>query len=147
MAASLNRVILIGNLTGDPDLKYTQSGTARTQFSIAINRSYKDASGKLQEETTFVPIVTWGSQAENCHNYLTKGRSVAVEGRLRIDSFENAEGERRKVVEVVASTVQFLGGAPRSDDASPRAAAQPSRPASTPQPDEMPESSAEEVPF
>jgi single-strand DNA-binding protein len=117
MAASLNSVILIGNLTADPELRYTPSGTARTKFSIAVNRQYKNASGQLQEETTFVPIVTWGSQAENCANYLSKGRSVAVEGRLRIDSFENAEGERKKVVEVVASTVQFLGGAPRSGDA------------------------------
>jgi len=121
MAASLNRVILIGNLTADPELRYTPSGTARTRFSIAVNRQYKDASGHLQEEVTFVPIVTWGSQAENCANYLSKGRSVAVEGRLRIDSFENSEGERRKVVEVVASTVQFLGspgggGGTRSND-------------------------------
>jgi len=114
MAASLNKVILIGNLTADPELRYTPSGTARTRFSIAVNRQYKDASGQLQEEVTFVPIVTWGSQAENCANYLSKGRSVAVEGRLRIDSFENAEGERRKVVEVVANSVQFLGGPARS---------------------------------
>ena len=116
MAASLNRVILIGNLTADPEMRYTPSGTARTRFSIAINRQYKDSSGQLQEEVTFVPIVVWGSQAENCANYLSKGRSVAVDGRLRIDSFENAEGERRKVVEVVASAVQFLGGAPRSQE-------------------------------
>jgi single-strand DNA-binding protein len=115
MAASLNRIILIGNLTADPEMRYTPSGTARTRFSIAINRQYKDSSGQLQEEVTFVPIVVWGSQAENCANYLSKGRSVAVDGRLRIDSFENAEGERRKVVEVVASNVQFLGG-PRSQD-------------------------------
>lgn len=123
MAASLNRVILIGNLTADPELRYTPSGTARTRFSIAVNRQYKNASGQLQEETTFVPIITWGSQAENCANYLSKGRSVAVEGRLRIDSFENADGERKKVVEVVASTVQFLGGSPRSGDAPAKTAA------------------------
>ncbi|MGD9675265.1 MAG: single-stranded DNA-binding protein [Candidatus Bipolaricaulia bacterium] len=116
MSASLNRVILIGNLTGDPELRYTPGGTARARFSIAVNRQYKDASGQLQEEVTFVPIVTWGSQAENCANYLRKGRSVAVEGRLRIDSFENAEGERVKITEVVASTVQFLGGPTRSSD-------------------------------
>jgi single-strand DNA-binding protein len=114
MSASLNKVILIGNLTADPELKYTPSGTARTRFSIALNRQFKDASGQLQEEVTFVPIVAWGQQAENCANYLTKGRSVAVEGRLRIDSFENAEGEKKKVVEVVAQSVQFLGGGPRS---------------------------------
>ena len=118
MAASLNKVILIGNLTGDPELRYTSGGTARTRFSIAVNRQYKDASGQLKEEVTFVPIVTWGPQAENCANYLSKGRSVAVEGRLRIDSFENAEGERRKVVEVVATTVQFLGSPSRSSDSA-----------------------------
>jgi len=116
MAAGLNKVVLIGNLTSDPELKYTSSGTARTRFSIAINRQYKDGSGQLQEEVTFVPIVTWGAQAENCANYLSKGRSVAVEGRLRIDSFENAEGERKKVVEVVAQNVQFLGGPPRTSE-------------------------------
>jgi len=115
MSASLNKVVLIGNLTADPELKYTPSGTARTRFSIAVNRQYKNSTGQLQEEVTFVPIVTWGTQAENCANYLSKGRSVAVEGRLRIDSFENAEGERKKVVEVVAQNVQFLGGPPRSE--------------------------------
>jgi len=140
MAASLNRIILIGNLTADPELRYTSSGTARTRFSIAVNRQYKNASGQLQEETTFVPIVTWGSQAENCANYLSKGRSVAVEGRLRIDSFENAEGERKKVVEVVASSVQFLGGAPRSGDAPAKTAAPPSS-------SEPEASTTEEVPF
>ena len=140
MAASLNRIILIGNLTADPELRYTPSGTARTRFSIAVNRQYKNASGQLQEETTFVPIITWGSQAENCANYLSKGRSVAVEGRVRIDSFENAEGERKKVVEVVASTVQFLGGAPRSGDAPAKAEV----PSSSSEPEE---STTEEVPF
>lgn len=115
--AGLNRVILIGNLTDDPELRYTQAGTARTRFAIAINRRWRDREGNLQEETTFVPIVVWGQQAENCANYLEKGRLVAVEGRLRIDSFETEEGERRKVVEVVADTVQFLG-APGSGSGS-----------------------------
>jgi len=108
--AGLNRVILIGNLTDDPELRYTQNGTARARFRVAINRRWRDRDGQLQEETTFVPVVVWGQQAETCANYLEKGRLVAVEGRLRIDSFETAEGERRKVVEVVADTVQFLGG-------------------------------------
>ncbi len=107
--AGLNRVILIGNLTDDPELRYTQNGTARARFRVAINRRWRDRDGQLQEETTFVPVVVWGPQAETCANYLEKGRLVAVEGRLRIDSFETAEGERRKVVEVVADTVQFLG--------------------------------------
>jgi len=141
MAASLNRVILIGNLTGDPELRYTPGGTARARFAIAINRQYKDASGQLQEEVTFVPIVTWGSQAENCANYLRKGRSVAVEGRLRIDSFENAEGERVKITEVVASTVQFLGGPARSSDEPGTVSAPAPATADEAQPPE------EEVPF
>ncbi len=139
MSASLNRVILIGNLTGDPELRYTPGGTARARFSIAINRQYKDASGQLQEEVTFVPIVTWGSQAENCANYLRKGRSVAVEGRLRIDSFANAEGEKVKITEVVASTVQFLGGPTRSSDEPGTVTA--------PAPSEESQPPEEEVPF
>jgi len=114
--AGLNRCVLIGNLTEDPELRYTQSGTARTRFSIAINRRYKGRDGNLQEDTTFVPIVVWGPQAENCANYLSKGRQICVDGRLRIDSFTNEEGERRKVAEVVAESVQFLGGGRRDDD-------------------------------
>lgn len=110
--AGLNRVIMIGNLTADPELKYTQSGTARTRFRIAVNRQYRDQEGELQEETTFVPVVVWRNQAENCANYLSKGSPVAVDGRLRIDSFETDEGERRKVVEIVAWNVQFLGRPP-----------------------------------
>ena len=117
MSASLNKVIMIGNLTADPELQYTSGGTARTKFSIAINRQYKDKSGQLQEDVTFVPIVAWGSQAENCANYLSKGRSVAIEGRLRISSFETQDGEKKKMVEVVAQNVQFLGGARTSDGA------------------------------
>ena len=141
MAASLNKVFLIGNLTADPELKYTPSGTARTRFSIAVNRQYKDSAGQLQEEVTFIPIVTWGTQAENCANYLSKGRSVAVEGRLRIDTFENAEGERKKVVEVVAQNVQFLGGPPRSESEPGTV------PSSSDQPDKGKEEDHEEVPF
>ena len=115
MSASLNKVILIGNLTADPELQYTSSGTARARFRLAVNRQYKDREGKLQEEATFIPIVAWGNQAENCATYLSKGRSVAVEGRLRVYSFDTDEGDRRYMTEVVASSVQFLGGAPRSE--------------------------------
>ena len=143
MAASLNKVILIGNLTADPELRYTPNGTARTRFSVAVNRQYKDSSGKLQEDVTFVPIVTWGSQAENSANYLSKGRSVAVDGRLRIDSFENAEGERKKVVEVVASSVQFLGGPSRQSEGTTSSSPSPAAPAGS-EPDTKPD---QEVPF
>lgn len=141
MSASLNRVILIGNLTADPELRYTPGGTARVRFSIAVNRQFKDAAGKLQEEVTFVPIVVWGAQAENCANYLRKGRSIAVEGRLRIDSFENADGEKVRVTEVVASSVQFLGGGPQ------RAAGEPTGTPGTSSPGDESPLPEEEVPF
>ena len=119
MSASLNKVILIGNLTADPELKYTTSGTARAKFSIAINRKYKDSSGEWKEDVTFVPRTTWGPLAENCSNYLSKGRSVAIDGRLRISSFENKEGNKIKMTEVVAQSVQFLGGAGQAAEAAP----------------------------
>ena len=109
MAASLNQVVLIGNLTDDPELQYTQSGVARTTFTIAVNRQYRNANDELQEETTFVPITTWRNQAENCATYLSKGRPVAVTGRLRISNYEDDEGNNRKWTSVVARNVQFLG--------------------------------------
>lgn len=139
MSAGLNKVILIGNLTADPELKYTASGTARARFRIAVNRQYKDSSGQLQEDPTFVPIIAWGNQAENCANYLSKGRQVAVEGRLRIYSFENKEGERVYATEVVAQSVQFLGGAAQSN----------TEPGTVPPPSEQPtdQTEDEEVPF
>jgi single-strand DNA-binding protein len=136
----LNRVILTGNLTGDPELRYTQTGTARTRFSIAVSRQYRDQEGNLQKETTFVPIVVWGQQAENCANFLKKGRPVAVDGRLRIDTFETQEGERKKVVEVIAQRVEFLGGRPAEAEEKPPEEAEE-------KPPEEPESTDEEVPF
>lgn len=135
----LNRVVLTGRLTADPELRYTQTGRARTRFSIAVNRRYRDQEGNFQEETTFVPIVVWGPQAESCANYLQKGRQVAVDGRLRIDTFETQEGERRKVIEVVAQRVEFLGGR-REEAEEPQPAAE----AESPQPQAEPE---EEIPF
>ncbi len=133
---SLNHVVLIGNLTDDPELRYTQNGMARARFSIAINHRWRDRDGNLQEETTFVPIVVWGQQAETCANFLAKGRLVAVEGRLRIETYQTEEGERRKVAEVVARNVQFLDS--RRDEAE--------APTSTTK-EISPEEGEEEVPF
>ena len=113
MPASLNQVVLIGNLTADPELQYTQSGVARTKFSIAINRQYRDSNNELQEDTNFIPIVVWRDQAENCATYLSKGRSVCVVGRLSRRRWENDEGETQWFTEVVARNVQFLGGGSR----------------------------------
>ncbi|MDI6785896.1 MAG: single-stranded DNA-binding protein [bacterium] len=106
--ASLNRVILLGNLTRDPELRFTPSGSPVSRFSIAINRIYTTTSGEKKEEVDFIPIVVWGKQAENCSQYLNKGSLVLVDGRLRQSSWETKEGEKRYAIEVIAQRVQFL---------------------------------------
>ena len=98
----LNRVILIGRLTRDPELRYTPQGTAVCSFSLAINRKFN------REETDFVDIVAWRGLAENCASYLNKGRLAAVEGRIQVRNYETQEGQKRKAVEVVADDVRFL---------------------------------------
>ena len=109
MAASLNKVFLMGNLTRDPELRYIPSGTAVANFSMAINRTYKDAGGEKKEEVSYVRIEVWGKMAEVCGEYLTKGRPVLVEGRLKSRSWETPEGQKRNSLDVVAIGVQFLG--------------------------------------
>lgn len=105
---SLNRVLLIGNLTKDPELRYTPSGTPVATLRLAVNSSFKSQSGERKEETCFVNIIVWSRQAETCNQYLKKGRSVFVEGRLIFRSWE-AEGQKRSTMEVRADRVQFLG--------------------------------------
>ncbi len=115
MSANLNKVFLIGNLTRDPELKFTPQGTAVARFSIAVNRQFKSADGERKEEVNFFNIVVWGKSGENCSKFLTKGRSVHVEGRLQNRSYETQDKQKRTVTEIVADNVQFLGGgAPRS---------------------------------
>ena len=109
MAASLNKVILMGNLTRDPELRYVPSGTAVANFSIAVNRTYKDGAGEKKEDTSFIKVVVWGKMAEICGEYLTKGRSVLVEGRLKSRAWETPEGQKRSALDVVATSVQFIG--------------------------------------
>jgi len=108
MAASLNRVFLIGNLTRDPELRYVPSGTAVATFDIAVNRVYMTQSGEKKEETSFLRTVVWGRRAEVCAEYLAKGSSVFVEGRLRSRSWETQDGQKRSTIEIVANSVQFL---------------------------------------
>src|SRR5688572_23626078 len=109
--ASLNRVLLIGNLTRDPEHRYNPSGTAVAKFGLAVNREYTDkGSGEKKETVCFVDITAWGRLGEICNQYLTKGRPVFVEGRLEFSSWETKEGDKRSKLEVVAETVQFLGG-------------------------------------
>ena len=104
----LNRIIIIGRLTRDPEPRYTTSGMAVTKFNVAVGRTYVNKQDKRVEETDFIDVVTWAKLAETCASYLNKGRLVAVEGRLRISSYEDNQGIRRKAAEVVAETVRFL---------------------------------------
>lgn len=148
---SLNRVLLIGNLTKDPELRYTPSGTPVANLRLAVNSSFKDQSGQRKEETCFVTVVVWSKQAEICHQYLKKGRSIFIEGRLVYRSWE-AEGKTRSTMEVRADRVQFLGGpggAQREGVRAPVAAELPDAAAAeAPEADSTPEGGAEEdVPF
>ena len=105
---NLNRVLLIGNLTKDPELRYTPSGTPVANLRLAVNSSFKSQSGERKEETCYITIVVWSKQAEICNQYLKKGRPIFVEGRLIYRSWE-AEGKTRSTMEVRADRVQFLG--------------------------------------
>ena len=113
MARSLNQVTLMGNLTRDPELRNTPNGQNVTNFSIALNRSYKDSGGEWQEATDYVDIVCWGPLAERVNQYLSKGRRCLVQGRIQSRAWEQ-EGQKRRKVEVLANDVTFLDG--RSDD-------------------------------
>jgi single-strand DNA-binding protein len=108
--ASLNKVFLIGNLTRDPELRVTPKGTAICQFGLAVNRQYKDDTGATRDETTFVDIEAWGKQGELVAKYLTKGSPAFVEGRLRLDQWEDkTSGQKRSRLKIVLDNVQFLG--------------------------------------
>lgn len=120
MAASLNKVFLMGNLTRDPELRYVPSGTAVANFTVAVNRTYKSPSGEKKEDASFIRVIVWGKIAEICGEYLSKGRPVLVEGRLQSRSWEGQDGQKKSALEVVASSVQFLGGRPDRDE-RPRA--------------------------
>lgn len=107
--ASLNKVLLIGNLTKDPELRYTPQGTAVVNLRMAVNRRFKDKTGAQKDEACFITVVVWDKQAEICNQYLQKGRPVFIEGRLQSRSWQDNAGQKRNVVEVRAERVQFLG--------------------------------------
>jgi len=113
----LNKVLIIGNLTRDPDLRYTASGKARATFTLAVNRGYRGQSGEREEQTDFISVVAWDKQAEFVHTYLNKGRQVLVEGRLQVRSFTGQDGVKRTVAEVVAERVTFVGPRPSEEGA------------------------------
>jgi len=159
--ANLNKVMLIGNLTRDPELRVTPKGTAICTFSLAVNRKFKDESGGEREEVTYIDIEAWGKSGENISKYCTKGRPLFVEGRLRLDQWEDkTTKEKRSSMKVVCENFQFLGsgraegGAPGvaagSDGADqPRYAAPAPRSPSAPKPaaPAQQENLDEDVPF
>lgn len=110
----LNRVILIGRLTRDPELRYTPAGVAVTQFTLAVDRPFSNNQG--EREADFIPVVVWRQLAETCANYLRKGRLAAVEGRIQVRNYDNNEGKRVYVTEVIADNVRFLERPSRDGD-------------------------------
>jgi single-strand DNA-binding protein len=155
--ASFNKVLLMGNLTRDPEVRYTPKGTAIAQIGLAVNRQWTTETGEQKEEVTFVDIEVWGRQAETAGQYLSKGRPVFVEGRLRFDQWDDKEsGQKRSKLKVVAERVQFLGSSNRGGgefSEKPPGENRPQRPASRPSPqpsapEEMPPSEADDnIPF
>jgi single-strand DNA-binding protein len=143
--ASVNRVILVGNLGRDPELRYTAGGQPVASFSVATHERWNDREGKTQERTEWHRIVVWGKQGENCANYLQKGRSVYIEGRLQTREWEDKEGQKRQTTEVVAQTVQFLD----RREGAPRASGSAGGPggSSDPEPGPPPSGGGDDIPF
>ncbi len=113
---NLNRVMLMGNLTRDPELRYTPNNTAVANIGLAINRTWRNQQGEKQEDTTFVDCEAWGRTAEVLNQYLRKGRPVYVEGRLRLDQWQDKEGNNRSKLKVVVETFQFIDSRGGGDD-------------------------------
>lgn len=135
--ANLNKVMLIGNLTRDPELRYTPKGTAVADIALAINRVWNNEQGVKQEETTYVDVTLWGRQAELAQQYLTKGRGIYLEGRLQMDTWDDREtGKKRSKLKVVGENLQFLPdgrGSQGGGGGSYGGSAPQSRPAAPPQ--------------
>jgi single-strand DNA-binding protein len=132
MAGGVNKVILVGYLGADPDMRYTPSGQGVCEMRVATSESWNDKNGQRQERTEWHRIVVWGKRAEVCSKYLAKGRQVYVEGRIQTRNYDDKDGNKRYITEIIAADVQFLGGGGRegggagagkggrSDDAPPQ---------------------------
>jgi single-strand DNA-binding protein len=130
---SFNKITLVGNLGRDPELRYTPQGTPVCSFSLATNERRKDKTGEMQDQTTWFRVTLWGRQAETASQYLTKGRPVYIEGRLRVEEWTDRDGKPRHTLEVHATDMQFIGGGRSEEPAAERPA--PSEQASEPQHD------------
>jgi single-strand DNA-binding protein len=151
--ASFNKVILLGNLTRDPEVRYTPKGTAVTELGMAVNRVYTAENGEKREETTFVDVTLWGRTAEIAGEYLKKGRPVFIEGRLQLDTWDDKQsGQKRSKLKVVGEGLQLLGGRPGGGsgavggDEESAGASRSSRPAPPPRPVPS-EPDDDEIPF
>lgn len=158
--ASINKVILIGNVTRDPEVKFTPKGTAVTDLGLALNRTYTADNNEKREETTFVDVELWGRTAEVAGEYAKKGRQIYIEGRLKIDSWEDKQsGQKRSRLRVVGEVLQFLGSRPGGSGgsgdgegersygdrpASPRSQQRPSAPPPSSRPDDAAD---DDIPF
>jgi len=142
--ASVNKVILIGNLGRDPELRYTQGGQAVANFTLATNENFPGKNGERQERTEWHRIVAWARTAELCAQYLSKGRSVYIEGRLQTREWENREGQKQRTTEIVAQTVQFLGGRDGGGGGAPRSGGSDMPPADD---EGAPPPPADDIPF
>jgi len=128
--ASFNKVILVGNLTRDPELRYTPKGTAIAKIGLAVNRVWTTETGEKKEEVTFVDVDVFGRTAENVGQYMRKGRPILIEGRLRLDQWDDKQtGQKKSKLGVVAETVQFLGSPTGAGGEGNGPAARPARPA------------------
>lgn len=154
--ANLNRVLLIGNLTRDPELRHTPKGTAVAEIGLAVNRVIPaDDGGERREEVTFVDVTVWGRQAEVAQQYLTKGRGVFIEGRLQLDTWDDKQsGQKRSKLRVVCENLQLLSdrggnGAGQEESRRPAASGKRAAPAPRPQPVREPDLDAEpdDIPF
>jgi single-strand DNA-binding protein len=147
--ASLNKVMLIGNLTRDPELRYTPSGTPVTDLRLAINNTWTGKDGQKREDTVFVDVTLWSRQAEVASEYLSKGRPVFIEGRLQLDQWEGKDGQKQSRLRVVAQSMQLLGS--RGDSSGKPQRSAPPASAEEEQPDfyDAPEeqSGEEKIPF
>jgi single-strand DNA-binding protein len=139
MAQGINKAILIGNLGRDPELRYTQNGQAVANFTLATNESWTDKSGEKVERTEWHRIVAWGKVGELCAQYLSKGRTVYVEGRIQTREWEDKDGNKRSTTEINAQNVQFLGGIRGEADAGPQSSGPPS--------DGAPSGAGDDIPF
>jgi single-strand DNA-binding protein len=147
---NFNRVILVGNLTRDPEVRYTPKGTPVAEIGLAVNRVYSGEDGERKEETTFIDVTLWARQAEIAGQYLKKGRQVFIEGRLQLDSWDDKQtGQKRSRLRVVGENLQLLGNRPETEGSNPPprrsastsappARAQPRDPDLDPEPDDIP---------